>query len=232
MHVTKTNAKGANSTRGWFSSGSLQYCGKGLAAFIFSLVTLLAAPVSQAAATQDLQRFFNQVLRYSAHFQQVVLDEAMQPIQESSGNLWIERPGKFRWEYTTPFAQKIVGDGKQVWVYDVDLKQVAVRRMEGALGTTPAILLAGRGSLESGFTLKDLGRQGAIDWVEMKPKRNDGGFEMIRIGFEKGKIRILEMIDGFGQTTRVTLSAAQENTVITPEKFVFKPPAGVDVITE
>lgn len=200
--------------------------------FVLMLPTLLAATDVHANSLQDLQRFFNQVHRYSARFQQVVLDEAMQPIQESSGNLWIERPGKFRWDYTSPYTQNIVGDGKQVWVYDVDLKQVAVRRMEGALGTTPAILLAGHGSLESGFNIRDLGRQGEIDWVEMKPKRNDGGFETIRIGFEKGKIRILEMIDGFGQTTRVTLSAAQENTAIAPKMFTFKPPAGVDVITE
>lgn len=235
MHVTNTrrkDAKGAKNTSKKSSFSPLPLSGKGLIAVILSLVTFLASPTSQATAIQDLQRFFNQVLRYSARFQQVVLDEAMQPIQESSGNLWIERPGKFRWDYSSPYTQNIVGDGKQVWVYDVDLKQVAVRRMEGALGTTPAILLAGRGSLESGFNIKDLGRQGEIDWVEMKPKRNDGGFETIRIGFEKGKIRIIEMIDGFGQTTRVTLSAAQENTAIAPEKFVFKPPAGVDVITE
>jgi len=208
------------------------FCRKKLVITVLVLPAIFMATAVHATAIQDLQRFFSQVLRYSARFQQVVLDEAMQPIQESSGNLWIERPGKFRWDYTSPYAQNIVGDGKQVWVYDVDLKQVAVRRMEGALGTTPAILLAGRGSLESGFNIKDLGRQGEIDWVEMKPKRNDGGFETIRIGFEKGKIRILEMIDGFGQTTRVTLSAAQENAAIAPGKFVFKPPAGVDVITE
>jgi len=207
-------------------------CNKRFVSVVFMLPALLATAAVQASSIQDLHRFFNQVHRYSARFQQVVLDEAMQPIQESSGNLWIERPGKFRWDYTLPYTQNIVGDGKQVWVYDVDLKQVAVRRMEGALGTTPAILLAGRGSLESGFSIKDLGRQGDIDWVEMKPKKNDGGFETIRIGFEKGKIRIIEMIDGFGQTTRVTLSAAQENTAIAPEKFTFKPPAGIDVITE
>lgn len=199
---------------------------------IVLVVLSLMASVAQAAAPQDLQRFFNQVQRYSARFDQVVLDEAMNPIQESSGNLWIERPGKFRWDYSAPYVQNIVGDGKQVWVYDVELKQVSVRRMEGALGATPAILLAGRGSLEASFTIKDLGRQGELDWVEMKPKKNDGGFDNIRIGFEKGRIRTLEMVDGFGQTTRVTLKDALENGKIAADKFQFKPPPGVDVITE
>jgi len=200
---------------------------------LFSLFVLsLCCSAAQATATQDLQRFFNQVQRYSARFDQVTLDEAMNPIQESSGNLWIERPGKFRWNYTVPYEQHIVADGKQVWVYDVELKQVAVRRMEGALGATPAILLSGKGALEGVFAIKDLGRQGELDWVQLTPKKSDGGFEKIRIGFEKGRIRTLEMIDGFGQTTRVSLRDARENTPISADKFSFKPPAGVDVITE
>jgi len=200
--------------------------------FIAIIFMALATTLAQASATQDLHRFFNQVQRYQARFTQVTVDEAKKLIQESSGNLWIERPGKFRWNYSTPFEQQIVGDGKQVWVYDVELKQVAVRGMQGVLGATPAILLAGKGNLEIVFTIKDLGREGALDWVQLKPKKKDGGFEDIRIGFEKGKIRILEMIDGFGQTTRVTLHDAQENAAIGAEKFNFKPPAGVDVITE
>ena len=200
--------------------------------FIAIIFMALATTLAQASATQDLHRFFNQVQRYQARFTQVTVDEAKKLIQESSGNLWIERPGKFRWNYSTPFEQQIVGDGKQVWVYDVELKQVAVRGMQGVLGATPAILLAGKGNLEIVFTIKDLGREGALDWVQLKPKKKDGGFEDIRIGFEKGKIRILEMIDGFGQTTRVTLHDAQENAAIGAEKFNFRPPAGVDVITE
>ena len=196
------------------------------------LVLSLTGMAAQATATQDLQRFFNQVHRYSARFDQVTLDEAMNPIQESSGSLWIQRPGKFRWNYTVPYEQHIVGDGKQVWVYDVELRQAAVRRMEGALGATPAILLSGKGAIEGVFIIKDLGRQGELDWVQLTPKKNDGGFENIRIGFEKGKIRTLEMIDGFGQTTRVTLRDAKENIQISADKFSFKPPAGVDVITE
>jgi len=196
------------------------------------LVLSFTSLASQAAATQDLHHFFDKVQRYSARFDQVTLDEGMNPIQESSGNLWIERPGKFRWTYNVPYVQHIIGDGKQVWVYDVELKQAAVRQMQGALGATPAILLSGKGALEGIFAIKDLGNQGALDWVQLIPKKSDGGFENIRIGFEKGAIRTLEMVDGFGQTTRVTLRDAKENPQISADKFSFKPPAGVDVITE
>ena len=207
------------------------------AGFLFNVavalsVWLVTTTTAQAGATQDLQRFFTKVQRYSAQFDQVVLDEAMNPIQESSGSLWIERPGKFRWDYAVPYEQHIVGDGKEIWVYDVELRQVAVRRMQGALGATPALLLAGRGSLEATFEIKDLGRQGSLDWVRLTPRQNDGGFQDIRIGFEGGKIRTLEMVDAFGQLTRVTLKGAAENGRIAADKFRFAPPPGVDVIRE
>ena len=102
-----------------------------------------------ASAPTSLERFFNDVHTYSARFQQVVLDEGLNTLQESSGSLSIERPGKFRWDYDTPYQQQIVGDGSKVWVYDVELQQVTVRRMTGALGTTSCTSMRGRGTTRS-----------------------------------------------------------------------------------
>ncbi len=197
-----------------------------------SAILFLLSAVTHASAPTSLERFFNDVHTYSARFQQVVLDEGLNTLQESSGSLSIERPGKFRWDYDTPYQQQIVGDGSKVWVYDVELQQVTVRRMTGALGNTPALLLAGKAGLKRNFDVTDLGHQGKLDWVKMVPKIRDGGFEDIRIGFENGAIRSLELVDGFGQTTRITLSDANENKKIDPKRFNFVPPKGVDVISE
>jgi len=188
------------------------------------------APEVQAA--NDLQRFFNDVQSYTAKFSQVVLDESFNLLQESSGTLWIQRPDKFRWDYDIPFEQHIVGDGERIWVHDVELQQVTVRRVSGGLGATPALLLAGRGKLEENFSVNSLGSQGQLEWTQLIPKNKDGGYEEIRIGFENGHIRILEMIDGFGQTTRIALHDANENVEIDAGKFVFEPPPGTDVIGE
>ncbi len=201
-----------------------------------ALILLGVFPVHAATPTKgdmsDLQRFFIDVKSYTAKFNQVVLDDSLQVLQESSGTMWIQRPNKFRWDYDAPFEQQIVGDGEKIWVYDVELKQVTVRQLSGGLGATPAILLAGRGKLERDFVVKDLGLQGKLQWMLLTPKSDDGGFEDIRVGFENGKIRVLEMIDGIGYTTRVVLSDARENSQIGSAKFVFKPPAGVDVVRE
>ncbi len=197
-------------------------------------LALVALQGASAAKTgpEDLRRFFKDVQSFTARFNQVVLDESLNMLQESSGTLWIQRPNRFRWNYDAPFEQQIVGDGKKIWVYDVELRQVTVRAMSGGLGNTPAILLAGRGTLDEDFYVKSLGTQGKLDWLQLIPKSKDGGFEDIRVGFDKGKLRVLEMIDGFGQTTRITLRNAAENVDINPDKFVFKAPPGVDVVRE
>ncbi|MHB8453202.1 MAG: outer membrane lipoprotein chaperone LolA [Acidiferrobacterales bacterium] len=200
-----------------------------------SLAGMIVAPffpgtAAHASAVSDLNHFFHDVHTVSAKFDQVVLDEALNPLQESSGTLWIERPGKFRWDYDLPFKQLIVGDGKKIWVYDKELQQVTVRSMTGGLGNTPAILLAGKGSLTANFAIRDMGRQGKLDWVQMKPKTRDGGFDDIRIGFGDGQIRSLVLVDSFGHTTRITLTQIHENGTVDPATFRFRPPKGVDVV--
>ena len=194
-----------------------------------TLIHTAAAAVAPSGL-DSLRRFFGQVRNYTAGFNQVVLDEALNVIQESSGTLWIQRPNKFRWNYDEPYKQQIVADGSKIWVYDEALQQVTVRPLTGGLGDTPAMLLAGQGKLDENFSVEKLGSQGNLDWVQLNPLRNDGGFVTIRIAFEKERIRSLEMIDGFGQTTRVTLNQGKENSQIEAANFSFTPPPGVDVV--
>jgi outer membrane lipoprotein carrier protein len=191
---------------------------------------LVAAP--QRTATESLRHFFGNVHSYSARFSQVVLDESLNLIQESSGTLLLQRPDRFRWDYNAPFKQHIVADGKKIWVYDEELAQVSVRPLTGGLADTPAVLLAGRGRIDDTFVIKDMGVQGKLSWVQLKPRKKDGGFEDIRIGFDGGRMRQLEMVDGFGQTTRVILSEPRENVALEAGRFQFTPPKGVDVVGE
>lgn len=192
----------------------------------------LALPAAHADAVTTMERFFDEVRTFRADFDQVVLDESLNRIEESSGKMWIARPDRFRWNYEAPLEQEIVGDGERVWVYDVELEQVTVRPMQAALGQTPAALLAGRGDLEDNFTVNDLGRQGQLDTVELEPVSAESGYESMRIGFEGTELRLLELDDRLGQTTRITFRNVRENVEVAPERFLFEPPAGVDVIDE
>lgn len=196
------------------------------------LVLLLATNAAHASATDSLRRFFADVRSYSAGFEQTVVDEDGAATQQSSGRMWLQRPGKFRWDYATPYEQHIVSDGNKVWIYDVELEQVTVRTLSGALGEVPALLLAGKGGLEESFAVAERGTKEGLEWVQLTPKNKESGFDSISLGFSKGRLAAMEMVDGFGQTTRITLREPRENPIIDAAKFTFKPPAGVDVVEQ
>jgi outer membrane lipoprotein carrier protein len=199
---------------------------------LFCASAFAATAAHPKSGVDSLRRFFKDVNSFSARFNQVVLDERNEPIQESSGTLWIERPNKFRWDYEKPYAQQIVADGKRLWIYDPGLQQVTVRKLAGSLGDTPAALLAGKGRLDNNFRIKPLGEQNDVEWVQLLPRRKDSGYDDIRIGFAQGKLQVLEMVDSFGHTTRVTLDKQKENVRIDADRFSFTPPQGVDVVGE
>ena len=167
-----------------------------------ALVATTLTAGGASTGPEDLRRFFKDVHSFTARFNQVVLDESLNMLQESSGTLWIQRPNRFRWNYDVPFEQQIVGDGKKIWVYDVELQQVTVRQLTGGLGNTPAILLAGRGTLDDDFTVKALGSQGKLQWLQLIPKVNDGGFEDVITSYSIHYTKLYEYVLHTGKYRR------------------------------
>jgi outer membrane lipoprotein carrier protein len=199
---------------------------------VLALPLVVFASAAWASASEDLARFYDRVRTVNGRFEQVLIDESGKQVEKSAGQFWISRPGRFRWDYAQPYSQEIVADGERVWVYDADLKQVSVRAMNASLGSTPALLLAGSPRVRDQFTIRDLPARGDLQWAELKPKARDSGLDAVRVGFAAGRLRVLELADGFGQTTRVTFSDTRENDTIDKGRFAFRTPPGVDVIRE
>ena len=108
---------------------------------LLTLSMLLMSPVW--ATPSPVQRYFQDLQSLRADFIQRVFDERSRVVQSSSGQMLMQKPGKFRWDYRTPAEQIIVADGNRLWAYDVDLAQVTVRKLDKALGSTPLALLSG-----------------------------------------------------------------------------------------
>lgn len=213
----------------WINRGSqlIQRFFRGAGLVLVSF--LFAANVYAASAEQLLRDFFKNTHTLSAEFTQTVLDENMHPLDESRGEVWIKRPGKFRWDYEKPGKQQIISDGNKVWIYDVDLEQVTVKNYTKALGDAPAMLLAGSGDIDSRFRMTPMGSQRGLEWVQLQPVKSAGEFEQIQAGFEGDTLRALQLLDQFGQTTHIEFSDNRVNQKISDGKFDFTPPEGVDV---
>lgn len=203
-----------------------------LIVFCLLLAVLLpAGPLQAGEATRQLQDFFAAKGAISARFVQTVQGAAFAQPQESHGFLLMQRPGKFRWDYETPYQQLIVADGRSLWIYDKDLEQVIVKPLDQALGDTPAMLLSGQGSLEGRFVVSELPepREG-LYWVQLLPRQEDPSFKELRLGFNDNGLAAMELVDGFGQLTRLEFSSLREDVKVPAGSFDFAPPAGVDVV--
>ena len=200
--------------------------------FALALGLLLACHSASAAGTDMLRIFLQQTTPVKASFSQINVDKHMKKLKQATGTMQFARPGKFRWQYDKPYEQLIVGDGSRLWVYDKDLNQVSVRKLDRALGDSPAALLAGSNEIEKSYTLTNLGNQEGLDWVEAAPKSKENAFERIRLGFSANGLEAMELRDQFGQVTVIKFAGVERNPKLAPELFRFVPPKGADVISE
>ena len=193
---------------------------------------MLLLPFGSAAASglDALHSFIASTTSAQGEFVQKVYDRNHRLTQEASGTLAFLRPGHFRWTYTKPYAQLIIGDGSKVWIYDEDLNQVTVRRLDRALGSTPAALLAGDKEVERAFALSDQGEKDGMQWVQAKPREKESSFEAVRMGFSSSGLEVMELSDSFGQTTILKFTGLRRNPKLDPTLFKFVPPKGADVI--
>lgn len=197
---------------------------------LLALALLVAAPVAawSADASAQLRKFITDVPSASGQFVQQRLDK--QGGAEQSGHFAFRRPGEFRWEVDKPYKQLILSDGKVVYQYDPDLAQVTERNVDQSVGASPAAILFGSGSLDENFKLTDQPARDGMDWLRATPRGADAGFAYVDIGFRAALPARLELLDSFGQTTRIDLKQMVVKPKLDAKAFSFAAPAGVDVV--
>lgn len=215
-----------------------------------SAACLLASSVFAQASSDplaSLNQFLKQTQSGRAQFTQVVSSPAKadQPPRRktSSGTFEFQRPQQFRFMYQKPFVQSMVADGHSLWLFDADLNQVTVRKQSQLLGQTPVALIAAAGdlkTLQAEFTLKAEPDAEGLQWVKATPKQSEGAVQSIRVGLKSEAmaqgatnppvLSVLEIVDGLGQTSRLSFQNFEVNLKLPADTFQFKTPPGVQVI--
>lgn len=198
----------------------------------FFLLALSTASTAQAGSIDSLRAFVRDTQTVRAQFAQTVLDRNGRVTSQAAGVMAFSRPGKFRWTYDKPYAQLIVGDGAKLWIFDQDLNQASVRKLDQALGSSPAALLAGNNEIERFFSLSEAASRDGLEWLEATPKSSDTLFAAVRMGFAGATLKQMELKDSFGQTTIIRFEKLERNPKLPADQFKFVPPPGVDVIGE
>jgi len=196
---------------------------------------------AHADGLEALSQFIQQTRSGRAQFTQVVTSPTRQGqpprSKTSSGSFEFQRPGKFRFDYRKPFVQTLLADGQTLWMHDVDLNQVTARNQAQVLGSTPVALLtaaADLNALKADFTFKAEPDRDGLQWVRATPQKADGQIQSVLVGLrsvDKGvSLAVLDVQDSLGQRSVLSFSAFETNPALPAASFVFKVPAGADVI--
>lgn len=197
------------------------------------LVLLLAVSGEVFSQTPGelVQAKLNAIRSMTANFNQVVKAKKRE-VSRSSGTMALERPGRFRWQTKSPMEQLVVADGQKMWVYDVDLEQVTVKKQEKGLGGTAALFLSGYDDTVTRDFDVSQKSVGQIITFDLKSKSSKANFQRIKLIFTQDNLTGLELHDQLGQITSVKLIQIKSNPKLAVQLFQFKPPKGVDIVQQ
>ncbi|BCA95814.1 outer-membrane lipoprotein carrier protein [Legionella antarctica] len=196
-----------------------------------SLLLACSGGVFGQTSGELLQTKLNSIRAMTADFKQVVKAKQRE-VSRSSGTMALEIPGRFRWQTKQPMEQLVVADGKKMWVYDVDLEQVTVKKQEKGLGGTAALFLSGYDDTvarDFDVTQRD---EGKTITFNLKSKSSKANFQRIKLIFIADNLTGLELHDQLGQITTVKLNQIKSNPKLAKKLFQFKPPKGVDIVKQ
>ena len=104
------------------------------------------------SVARDLQRKYDRVRDFSADFVHTYRGGVLKQQATERGRLLVKKPGKMRWEYTAPEKKLFVSDGRKIYSYIPQDRQVVVSTMpQDDQAPTPALFLTGKGRHHSGF---------------------------------------------------------------------------------
>lgn len=209
-----------------------------------ALKDVVAALEKGYATLQDVQADFNQK----------TVIAAIKKEQRGSGEVLLKRPASttamFRFNYTKP-KQQIVSNGKQVWFYLPENRQVMVSQVAEMFkgGNNIALsYLTGLGHVSRDFTIafaKEQRDKTGNYQLELVPKKPSPvlaklqltvSAEAVELFLRDGAVRDIfpvvssVVFDITGNQTRIDYTQAKVNKGIDSGKFNFKIPEGVEVI--
>ena len=194
----------------------------------------VAPPAADVAAA--LQRRYDRIKDFSANFTQTAEGGVLRrKAATESGTVRIKKPGKMRWDYTTPEKKMFVSDGKTMYMYFPKDRQVMRNPVpEQDQATSAVLFLMGKGDVTRDFTVKWAdSKDPAVYALRLEPKVRQAEFDWLEVRADRESLQIRSLTTGDAQGGRSTFSFSnfKENTGLADKTFEFSIPRGTEVIT-
>lgn len=194
--------------------------------------TARASDANLKRVLDGIQSRYRETRSFSASFTEVI-EAVGSKKRERAGTIYLQKPGKMRWNFTPPDTETIVSDGTMLYNYDSDLDQVVETPLKQALSSSSAAaFLLGVGKLESAFnaSLSADPSPAGTTRVTLIPKGNGNQIDL-SVDSRTFEIEALTMKDQLGNTTAISFADIKRNVAVSDSLFVFKVPDGADIVT-
>ncbi len=204
-----------------------------------SLPILLALLLTPALASADefqdvvakVNAFYKGKSDFSARFEQKVARAHLpnRPIKKK-GKVYFKKPGKMRWDYTSPDKVYYVSDGELLWNYVPDSRIVYKMRVKDSDLFFALRFLYGEGDLAKDFDLADGGLQAGKRVLILKPRAGQQNFKELKLVVDSADGQIAETIltDPAGNVSQIIFLKVSFKE-LPKDGFTFTPPADVQV---
>ena len=211
------------------------------AALLTVTISLVLTAATGAAQQQSapqvaaaLQAKYDRISDFTADFTQHYQSGVLKRKTTERGTLQVKKPGRMRWDYTSPEKKLFVSDGSRIWLYVPADKQATVTPVPPQDEATTAVLfLVGKGNLARDFSVSFLDKPepGTLG-LRLQPKLPERDYDWLEIVVDASslQIRSLTAADRQGGQSTFVLSNVKENVGLTDKTFAFTLPRGTDVI--
>jgi len=149
-----------------------------------------------------------------------------------SGTLYLQKPGRMKWEYTSPAGKVFVLDGKTAWFYstgDPQVQRIPAKQLDDL--RSPLRFLLGHTQLEKELNTLTVSENGGAFTLSGQPKGLENRVRRLSLNVTPdGTITGMEIEEMDGALTRFSFTAQQPNEALPRDLFRFTPPKGVPVV--
>ncbi len=213
--------------------------------FFLAILGLFAAPQSTLASptakqmVEKVQRYYDATRDLHAKFSQELSSAIGGPPRKASGEVWLKKPGKMRWDYQKPEDDRkvMIADGSSLWVYEAEDAQAFKTPLRSSTLPAQVSFLLGEGKLTNDFDAEivhppGIGQPGQVV-LKMVPKTGTAAYRYLLFVVDPKSGQVVETViyDQQGGTNTLRFSDLEQNRKIDDAKFKFTPPRGVKVVS-
>ena len=181
---------------------------------------------------KKVQSIYQSASSMTATFKQEYTYAVYQRTQLSTGQLFLKKPGRMRWDYKTPQSKVFVSNGDVLWVYEPEKNQAYKKSLEDSELPIAISFLMGKGNLLNAFIPTIDGVTDETVTLVLKPIKTSRHYKQLKLVVNRSSFMVKQttILDPANNTNTVTFSNLVVDVPLPVSGFEFTPPKGVNIL--